>query len=152
MLSSNSRGFTLVEMMISMIVLGIMVAIAAPSFQSLIATQKIKTAATSLQSSLNITRAEALKRNTNVTLSPKTPSQWNSGWNVLDPSTGNSVFSVQPFSTLTITGPSTVTYQPNGRINATTSSIFKITASGTSNIRCVSVALTGIAIVTSSGC
>lgn len=146
------QGFTLVEMIISFAVIGIMLAVGIPSFKSMIASQRVKSAATTLQSALNLTRAEALKRNTNVTLSPVTSGQWNSGWNVLDPSTGKSLFAAPAVTSLTITGPTSVIYQSTGRVNATANNTFKISSTGTTDIRCVEVDLSGIAIVTSSGC
>lgn len=64
----NERGFTLIELMITIIVLAILTAAALPSFRSFIVNQRIKTASFDLMALLTFTRSEAIKRNANVTL------------------------------------------------------------------------------------
>ncbi len=145
------QGFTLVELMMTLVVLAILLGIAVPSFTSLIASQKIKTAASSLQSSLLRTRSEALKRNTDVTLAPTETGQWNAGWTISVPSTNLSTNGA--VAAVTITGPASVVFRGSGRLTSNSSNaVFKLSSTKTSEIRCVSIGLAGIPSVTSSGC
>lgn len=59
-------GFTLVELMVVVAVLAALMSIGAPSFMEWIQNSRIRTAAESLQNGLQIARAEAVRRNTNV--------------------------------------------------------------------------------------
>lgn len=151
----RSQGFTLVEMMITVIILGVLTAVAIPSFTSLVASQKVKTTASSLQAFLNVTRTEALKRNSSVTLSPNTTGQWSSGWKITDPSSGSTLKTTSPVTNINITGPSSVIYQGSGRVklaSGVTSSTFKFSSTSTHDIRCLEIDLSGIAMITSTGC
>jgi type IV fimbrial biogenesis protein FimT len=76
------RGFTLIELMMTLAVLAVLTTLAAPSFRSLIASQNVKAAASSLQSSLLFARSEALKRNRSVALAPRESGNWARGWTV----------------------------------------------------------------------
>ena len=146
-----TRGFTLVELMITLAILTILLGIALPSFQSMIASQKIKTAAADLQSSLLLARSEALKRNANVTLAPAATGQWNRGWTLSALAT--TLHSNGPVKGIPITGPATVVFQGSGRLTRTsTNSTFRLSSDETSDVRCVGIDLSGIARVTTSGC
>ena len=61
-------GFTMTELMITIAILGILTALAAPSFTSLLERRKIIAAAEAIQSDLRWARGEAIKRNTDVTV------------------------------------------------------------------------------------
>lgn len=62
----SMRGFTLVELMVVVAVLAALMSIGAPSFMEWIQNSRIRSAAESLQNGLQIARAEAVRRNTNV--------------------------------------------------------------------------------------
>jgi len=61
-----SHGFTLVELMITIFVAAILIAIAVPSFQHIIASSKLASTANTLVSSLHAARMQAIKRNADV--------------------------------------------------------------------------------------
>ena len=145
------RGFTLVELMMTLVVVVVLLLVAVPSFRSMITGQKIKTAASSLQSALLTARSEAIKRNANVTLAPSLAGQWNTGWTISASSTTLSTNG--PVARVTITGPASVIFQSAGRLTSNSSSaVFKLSSSDSSDIRCVNIDLTGIPSVTSTGC
>ncbi len=59
---TKKRGFTLVELMITLAVSAIIVTVAVPSFASFIRSQRASTQANDLLVSLTFARSEALKR------------------------------------------------------------------------------------------
>jgi type IV fimbrial biogenesis protein FimT len=139
-------GFTLVEMLTTMAILGILAALAGPSFAAFIAKQRASTASTDLYIALIKARSEAIKRSRDVTLSPNSTDQWAGGWRILDPDDADETRTLDNRSAIsgaTITGPSSVIYQSNGRVRASTAPVFDITVSGDSGHQCVSIDLSG---------
>lgn len=63
---SGTRGFTLIELMITITVLAIALSIAIPGFRTWVINAEIRNAAESIQNGLQRARAEAVARNTNV--------------------------------------------------------------------------------------
>ncbi len=61
-------GFTLVELVVTVAVLAIMMAMAVPSFTSLINSNRLTSQANELVASLQLARSEAVRRNRSVTL------------------------------------------------------------------------------------
>ena len=61
-----ARGFTLVELMIALGILGILIMMALPSLATWIQNTQIRTAAEGMHAGLMLARAEALRRNTTV--------------------------------------------------------------------------------------
>lgn len=114
----RSGGFTLVEMMIVIGVLGILMAIALPNFSVWIAGERVRGAANDLYTGLMMARSEAMKRNVQVDVSRTSGAltDWSAGWSVR--LAGGTVFQTQDASsTVTIAGPSsgTVSYAYTGR-------------------------------------
>lgn len=60
------RGFTLVELMITLTVLGILLALSVPSFNGWIRNTRVRTVADTLQNGLRLAQAEAVRRNRTV--------------------------------------------------------------------------------------
>ena len=62
----RARGFTIVELMITVAVAAILLIIAVPSFNNIINSNRLTTATNTLVNALNTARMEAIKRNASV--------------------------------------------------------------------------------------
>ncbi|MBL8473333.1 MAG: GspH/FimT family pseudopilin [Rhodocyclaceae bacterium] len=154
----RSRGFTLVELMATLVVAGILVTMAVPALSNLLNNQRVKTASFDLYTALTYARSEAVKRNTDVKVAPN-GTTWSSGWRVLDGS--NTVlrsWSGVP-SNLAVSelGNATIiTYTHDGRMPVGTAQArFQIGAANSQQTvasRCIQVDLSGRPSTQSGGC
>jgi len=85
--ASRPSGFTLVELMVSLAVLAILLALAVPSFQNATLGARLSGYANDLLASTQLARSEAIKRNAPVTLCRSTDGttcattgSWHVGW------------------------------------------------------------------------
>src|SRR5262245_7991371 len=94
---SHARGFTLVEMMVTIGAAAILIGLAVPSFMNTIQDAHMTAAANDMLASLQLARSEAIKRHAAVTICNsgepnKTPAScegggWDDGWLVFVDST-----------------------------------------------------------------
>lgn len=77
-----ARGFSLLEVMVVVAILGILAAIAGPSFTPTIERWRVRQATEDLQSSLYFARSEAIKRGGGISVVAKDGADWSSGWQV----------------------------------------------------------------------
>lgn len=167
---AKARGFTLIELMITIAVAIILAGIAMPSFRSMIASERISSESFDVVAMLTLTRSEAIKRNTAVTSTPNN-GNWKQGWVIAttynsNPVTINSKDALSG-SDITITcyqggtalaACSTITYQANGRLK--TGSVAEsiqilsssLPSSGGQNARCISITLSGMPISKKGSC
>lgn len=66
---TGSIGFTLIELVVTIALLGLLVMLAAPSFVTWIRNAQVRTVAEALQTGIRTAQAEALRRNRQVVLS-----------------------------------------------------------------------------------
>lgn len=79
-------GFTLVEVMVGLAVLGILVSIAVPSLRQFIVRSSFEGTVLDLRGAVGRARAEAIARGTVVTVAPQTAGDWTSGYEIfVDP-------------------------------------------------------------------
>ncbi len=63
------RGFSLIELIVGMVILGVLLSLAMPGFSNWLRNARVRTAAESVQNGLQLARAEAVRRNTDVRFS-----------------------------------------------------------------------------------
>ncbi len=86
--SGKSSGFTLVELMITLAIAGILVAVGIPSFNSTISDSRLTSYANDFVTALNLARSEAIKRGQPVSIR-KSNANWESGWRLFTDADGD---------------------------------------------------------------
>jgi len=148
----RSRGFSLIELMTVIVVLTVLISVAAPGMQSLIANQRARSAAYDLIADLAMARSEAVKRNKDVILSPA--AGWAGGWTIKTSATNELIGQRSPLGQgVQVTkSPASVTYDGSGRLSAATATIRFELFDGTSRYRCISLDPSGQPSTKTSAC
>lgn len=89
-----NKGFTLIELMITLVVVVILVSLAAPSFNSMIRENRLTTQANDLLGVLQLAKSEAIRRGVQVTMlrESNTAGVWHEGWRVFTDWNRNETF------------------------------------------------------------
>jgi type IV fimbrial biogenesis protein FimT len=77
---TGEAGFTLIELMVTVAVLAVMLTLAAPSFVTFQRNSELTTTANSFAAALTAARAEAMKRQLNAFVRPRSGDDWTQGW------------------------------------------------------------------------
>jgi type IV fimbrial biogenesis protein FimT len=120
-------GFTVLEIIVVVAILGILATIGLPSMRDLIASSKVRTAASDLYSSLIFARSEAIKRNSSVDVIPSVASNWGAGWSVRVTGAAENLTAREAVTNdVTLGGPaSSIRYRGDGRlVDPATGSLF----------------------------
>lgn len=88
-LRSTTKGFTLIELMVTLSVAAILLGLAAPSFNEIIKNTRLTTEINGLSASLNLARSESIKRSLTVTVCKSNNrtscgGNWQDGWIVFE--------------------------------------------------------------------
>ena len=146
----GSLGFTAIELLVTISIIAILTAVAAPSFTRLIDSQRLRNASSGLSESLWLARAEALKRNRNVSF---TFTSATTGWSITD-SLDNSTLQSQPgFSLVGSTiksGTGVFTFNAYGRLNG--SQQIELKNSSSTVFRCITITTTGKTSMGNAAC
>lgn len=79
----NVRGFTLVELMVTVVVAAILLSIAIPNFATMLRKNRAATDVSALTTTIAYARSESVARGRNVCITPKTSGgAWKDGWQV----------------------------------------------------------------------
>lgn len=157
--SCVQHGFTLVELLTAIALLAILLSIATPTYRELIDSQNVKAAATALHSAINLTRAEAVKRNASAVLRPAGGETWSKGW-LIPAASGASSSDSQPVmrerlkSGVAIeSAAASIVFTSNGRLGSAAQEFTISAASGESaTALCLGVGLGGQVSVTRGAC
>ena len=98
----SSSGFTLMELMVTIAIAGILLGVAIPSFTFIISSNRLTTCANELVTALNLARSEAIKRGQPVTIKriSDTSGDWRSGWTIFTDLDGDGTLDVANSDTL----------------------------------------------------
>lgn len=147
-LKRKASGYTLLEILVTIAVVAIVASLAVPSFQNMIATQRVRSAANDLVAALNFARSEAVKRNRVVTVTPG--AAWTAGWTITYVDSGGTTQTLQTheaFEGVTlISSPAAtaISYRADGRRNSANVEITISPPSSTSASKhCIGVSPTG---------
>ena len=175
----RTAGFTLIEMMVSLTLLGILIALVTPSFQGVLRDNRATTQANALVGALMLARSEAIKRNAPVVLCRSNTgtscagSDWADGWilwpdmdrdGALDPDDGDGIpeageemilqvqEALEGRFDLSATG-SAITYRPDGSIAGAADAFELLPPGGDTDYgRCIALDVTGRPTVTKGAC
>jgi type IV fimbrial biogenesis protein FimT len=138
------RGFTAVELVISIAIVAILLGVGAPALRDLIASQRVRSAANDLYTDLTFARSEAIKRNAQVRV-VRDSASWSEGWIVM--SAGTALRAKSGMSNVSFAGAvgDNVTYNGDGRttLGAATSFNFSSTVGTAVRMRCVVITPSG---------
>jgi type IV fimbrial biogenesis protein FimT len=142
----SAGGFTLVELLVTFVIVTILVTLALPSLSTLIQTQHVKTGASDLQATLFFARSEALKRAVNVEVVPAA-NDWKGGWKV-QLADGTVLRSQPPLNTrlssMAVASGVKITYQPDGHVSSAPPAIVvRVSSNPKVTARCVVTDLSG---------
>lgn len=155
------RGFTLIEVLFTLVILAVLLSLAAPSMRNVVLDQRVKTVASDIHATLIFARSEAIKRNQYVAVCSMTndgsgcqnSTDWARGWIVYLDADGNgfpgAVSDVlrrqDALHDVTLTGTGTnITYQRDGRLRAAATT-FVASYAGNNDVtaRCVRMDVSG---------
>ena len=153
----RQSGFTVIEIMVVIAIVGVLSAIAFPAMTDLIRTQKVRSAAYDLFADLTFARGEAIARGRNVTMTSNAGTDWLKGGMIID--TGNNAVLRQQgegSSGIIFTADgSQVVFERNGRTSAgrVSFSISPVDASAPANQkRCIRIDPSGRAVSSDGVC
>ena len=161
-------GVTLIELLVTLSIAVILMAIAVPGFQDFFRRNRIDSSVSELMGALNYARSEAIRRGVRVSICRSgtganctTTQPWQEGWIVFtNPNDDNNVDAGEEIMrvhhalpagvTLNTDFTNRITYQPDGRITNSVGGSFFLCHGGTTDARRIVVIGTGRARVESA--
>lgn len=156
----DQAGFTLIELMVTVVVIGVLAMVAAPAMTAMVNGSRINGQTEELVTSLQLARGEAVRRNTRVTVCPSTDgatcaasTSW-ARWIVHGMDTTAGVDDVIRDSSATgsvqVSGPAAgIVFKPSGLIDSQQSlTVCMPTTKPDDNQRAISVMISGVVSVT----
>ncbi len=153
LIKKDNKGFTLVELMITLAIAAILLSMAVPNFTTVIKNNRLTTQANELISSLNYSRSEAIRRSANVSLTSASVN-WHTGWVIADKG-GNTIRSHEAFAngSSLVGSVASITYKSTGFISAAAAITYTLCDDRTGETgRTITISLTGRPRVTDTTC
>ncbi len=110
------KGFTIIELMVTVAIAAILLSVAAPSYTTFIRNSQLSDAVGEFMSAANAARGNAIKQGINTYLVPATGTDWSTGWYVFADGNWDGVYTASdPKDVLVMQSPS-----PNTILTVTT--------------------------------
>lgn len=141
----------MIELMIVLVIAGILLGLATPSFSSVIRNNRLTTEANKLITSFNVARSEAIKRRGTVTVCPSSDQgtcngdSWDDGWIVLEDATNEvlQVFTPMKGSPTIVSSAASVQYTAAGFLAGGAAVTIGICMAGGDEGRQINITATG---------
>lgn len=154
-----NRGFTLIELMVTIAVLAIVIAIAAPSFTSVIQSNRTTALHHEILGALQLARSEAVKRRSDVIVCRSEDrvncangADWTVGWIVREVA-GDVVKVWDPVNGMALTGPNAgLVFHSSGMAQSVTNFTTTTASCAVGTKYEIDVSLTGSATANKTGC
>lgn len=124
-MTKNNQGFTLIELIVTLAVIGILFAMAAPNLQTTIQGNRISSQYNDMRGDFAFARNLAISRNVAVNISSNNGTDWSDGWAVISPA-GTARVSLTANNVAINASVASLTYNADGTASVTASTAFKI--------------------------
>jgi type IV fimbrial biogenesis protein FimT len=145
---TRQQGFTLIELMVTVLVMAILATVSSSVGSSLFRGHRIRNASMEIATSIVLARSEAIKRGKDISITPTVSSDWAQGWRIITLDGVTTIESHEAIGDVVISGgPTSIVFKDTGRL-ATGAGIssFQIDLSSTnaSYRKCIRLDLSGL--------
>ena len=124
-MNKKNHGFTLIELIVTLAVIGVLFAFAAPNLQTTIQGNRLSGQYNDMRGDFAFARNLAITRNVAVIISSNNGTNWSDGWAIVAPS-GTARISNTANSVVISSALASLTYRPDGTANVAAETAFKI--------------------------